>query len=295
MPLVFTREVEEVPDAVDRFLALRVERHVLATLLVHARAGRLGVGTMFAWAGRGEGDVRCYAMRTPEWPLLVSELDERDAAQLVERWLAEDARVPGVTGVPQSARAVADAWAQRTGGSWDWRMHEGLHLLTQVSDPSHPPQGELRRAGEEHRALLVEWERGFVADAGVTPTAAAEAERAVERRLAAGSVYVWHHEQPVSMLVLSPQIAGTVRIGPVYTPPEHRRCGYASAAVAAACRDALAGGARQCMLFTDVANPTSNRIYAAVGFRRVADWEEIEFIPTGSAAGGSASSARKRA
>jgi predicted GNAT family acetyltransferase len=83
----------------------------------------------------------------------------------------------------------------------------------------------------------------------------------------------------VSMLGLSPQIAGTVRIGPVYTPPEHRRRGYASAAVAAVCADALARGARQCLLFTDLANPTSNKIYAAVGFRRVADWEELEFNP----------------
>src|SRR5207245_4856813 len=52
--------------------------------------------------------------------------------------------------------------------------------------------------------------------------------------------------------------------------------GYASAAVATACREALAGGAQQCMLYTDLANPTSNRIYPAVGFRRFADWEELE-------------------
>jgi predicted GNAT family acetyltransferase len=174
-------------------------------------------------------------------------------------------------------------------------MREALHLLTEVRQPPHPVQGELRRASEEHRELLVAWERAFVADAGVIPSAAAEAERTVERRLAAGSAHLWHDGQPVSMLALSPQIAGTVRIGPVYTPPEHRRHGYASAAVAAASQGSLARGASRCMLFTDVANATSNRIYAAVGFRRVADWEELEFKRAGSAAGGSASSARARA
>ena len=47
--------------------------------------------------------------------------------------------------------------------------------------------------------------------------------------------------------------------------------------MAAAARSALSGEAQRCMLFTDLANPTSNAIYAALGFRRFADWEEHEF------------------
>lgn len=31
------------------------------------------------------------------------------------------------------------------------------------------------------------------------------------------------------------------------------------------------------MLFTDKANPTSNKIYAAVGFEPISDWEEHAF------------------
>jgi predicted GNAT family acetyltransferase len=67
------------------------------------------------------------------------------------------------------------------------------------------------------------------------------------------------------------------RIGPVYTPPELRRRGYASSAVAAVSRQALAAGAQRCALFTDLSNPTSNKIYADVGYRRIADWEEHLF------------------
>jgi predicted GNAT family acetyltransferase len=65
----------------------------------------------------------------------------------------------------------------------------------------------------------------------------------------------------------------------VYTPPHRRRRGYAGSAVAAASRRALAGGATTCMLFTDLANPTSNKIYAEVGYRRAGDWEEHAFEP----------------
>jgi len=155
-------------------------------------------------------------------------------------------------------------------------MGQAMHLLREVIEPSPWPGGALRRAQHEDRALLIGWERAFVRDAGITPDAATEAERTIARRLDARSQFVWQDQAPVSTLAVSPAIAGTVRIGPVYTPPEHRRRGYASAAVAAACRDALGEGAQQCMLYTDLANPTSNRIYAAVGFRRFADWEELE-------------------
>jgi predicted GNAT family acetyltransferase len=97
--------------------------------------------------------------------------------------------------------------------------------------------------------------------------------------MSVGGQLVWDDGEPVCTLGVSPEIGGTVRIGPVYTPPAVRSHGYASSAVAAACRAALAGGARRCMLFTDVLNPTSNKIYAALGFERFGDWEEHEFLP----------------
>jgi RimJ/RimL family protein N-acetyltransferase len=279
VPVSFTRDLLELHPDADAFLAERVERNVIASLLVHARAGRLSARRLlFAWGSADDGQLRWLAMRTPDWPLLVTELSAGDADGLMEAWLREDPDVPGVTAVPDATRAVADAWSKRTGGRWRTRMEEALHLLDAVIEPPHTPAGRLRPAVSSDRDLLVAWERAFVADAGIGATAAREAEDAVERRLAAGSAFLWEDAGPVSMLVLSPRIAGTVRIGPVYTPPEHRRRGYASAAVAAACRDALADGARRCMLFTDVANATSNRIYAAIGFRRVADWDEVEFV-----------------
>ena len=79
------------------------------------------------------------------------------------------------------------------------------------------------------------------------------------------------------MVCLHPTVAGVTRIGPVYTPPEARRHGYAGMAVAQASRHALARGAHTCMLFTDLANPTSNKIYRAIGYAAVSDFEEWRF------------------
>jgi predicted GNAT family acetyltransferase len=68
------------------------------------------------------------------------------------------------------------------------------------------------------------------------------------------------------------------RIGPVYTPPEHRGRGYAAAVTAAAARWALGSGARHVLLYTDLANPTTNRLYPRLGFRPRYDALELRFV-----------------
>jgi len=67
------------------------------------------------------------------------------------------------------------------------------------------------------------------------------------------------------------------RVGPVYTPSPLRGRGYASALVAAASQAQLGAGRRFCFLFTDLANPTSNEIYQAIGYEPVCDVDEYRF------------------
>jgi predicted GNAT family acetyltransferase len=76
---------------------------------------------------------------------------------------------------------------------------------------------------------------------------------------------------PVSMAALTRRVAGMVRVGPVYTPPELRGHGYASAVTAEVSRAALADGAEEVLLCTDLANPVSNSIYQHIGYRPVED------------------------
>jgi predicted GNAT family acetyltransferase len=102
----------------------------------------------------------------------------------------------------------------------------------------------------------------------------------VQGRFHAALLFLWRAGgEPVSLVSLNPAVAGVVRIGPVYTPPEARRRGYASASVAAVSRQALVAGAHTCTLYTDLSNPTSNKIYADVGYRRIAECEERTFSP----------------
>lgn len=150
-----------------------------------------------------------------------------------------------------------------------------MHVLEKVQEPLRPAVGRLRPADRSERHLLAEWMRAFSEEAGLL--GGDRAVELVDAQLAHGRLFVWDDHGPVSMAGTAPRVSGVARVGPVYTPPEHRRCGYATSMVAAVSRHALADGADRCMLFTDLANPTSNRIYAEIGYRRVADWEEHEF------------------
>jgi predicted GNAT family acetyltransferase len=80
------------------------------------------------------------------------------------------------------------------------------------------------------------------------------------------------------MAAVTAPAAGVARVGPVYTPPAHRRRGHGSAVTAAATTAAIAGGAEDVVLYTDLANATSNAIYQAIGYRPDHDAEERAFV-----------------
>lgn len=63
----------------------------------------------------------------------------------------------------------------------------------------------------------------------------------------------------------------------MYTPPERRGRGYASNNVAAASQAQLDSGLRFLFLYTDLSNPTSNRIYRDIGYQPVCDVDEYRF------------------
>jgi predicted GNAT family acetyltransferase len=273
---VLTQDADEFASRTQPLLAARIECNMLATVLMQVLRGRRAdSATVFAYGvADRSGDVAFAAMRTPPFPLLASPLDDAaDADSLVRDWLDADPDLPSVTAVPETARAIADAWARRTGGTTRRTISEAMHELTEVRDPPRPAIGMLRVASSTDRDLLVSWMADFVVEAGLI--GAGQAALIVDARLRDQGLLVWDDGGAVSMIGVAPEVSGVVRIGPVYTPPDRRRRGYAGSAVAAASRRALAAGAERCMLFTDLANPTSNKIYAEVGYRRTADWEEI--------------------
>jgi predicted GNAT family acetyltransferase len=270
---VLTRDPTEFAARTERLLSERIECNVLATVLMRVLDGsREDSSSVFVYGLNDRDETWFAALRTPPFPWLASPL-QAGAADLVKMWLEADPEVDRVVAVSETARAIAAAWAEQTGGATRCALREAMHILDEVKDPPRPAPGELRVADAAERSLLVEWMREFVAETGIV--GAAQAESMIDASLERAGLLVWYDGQPVSMLGVNREVAGVVRVGPVYTPPPQRRRGYAGSAVAAASRRALAQGAHRCMLYTDLDNPTSNKIYAEVGYRRSADWEEI--------------------
>src|SRR6202030_728711 len=95
---------------------------------------------------------------------------------------------------------------------------------------------------------------------------------------------LWNHEgRPVSLAGTNRAAAGHARIGPVYTPPDLRGRGFGGASTAAVTQAALDDGADGVVLFTDLANPTSNTLYQRLGYRPLSDWAVLRFGPPSGA------------
>ena len=239
MTIVLTRDPDELAARAGDFLAAQIEYNLLATVLMNVVNRPPADGSaLFAYGLDGHQDVVSVALRVPPWPLLTSELDASEAVELVERWLGQDPELPGVNSLEATAQAVARAWAQLTGATTSCRMRQAMHVLSEVNDPPRPARGQLRLAGRSERPLLLKWTEEFAREAGVPPGSEAMLDAQLDR----DGLLVWDDGGPVSMLGVSPSVAGVTRIGPVYTPPAHRRRGYGTSAVAATSRRALALG-----------------------------------------------------
>lgn len=225
--------------------------------------------------------VVAAALQTPPFNLILGRPDDETALPALADALHDDgAELPGVTAAVPEVDAFANEWEMRSGRSRRARMAQRIYRATQVRAPSEVP-GRHRDATPDDRDLLVDWIRAFADEAlhGAPDAPVGNAERVVDARFAgAGGFVLWEDgDEIVSLAGWGGRTPNGVRIGPVYTPPEHRRHGYGSAVTAAVSLQQFASGRRLCFLYTDLANPTSNSIYAAIGYEPVCDSVEYAF------------------
>lgn len=225
----------------------------------------------FATAER-DGEILGCAFRTPPFNLGITRLSMEAVAPLVSDVAAMYGSLPGVLGADPGAAAVAGSWSGLRRLSVRTAMRERIYSLERVIDPPRPAPGHARKATEADAGTIVRWGDAFGVETGVP----AKAERLLEL-MAQGRMFVWDDGGPRSMAALNGETPNGCRIGYVYTPPDGRGRGYASACVAAASRHALRGGRRFCFLYTDLSNPTSNSIYRRIGYEPVCDVVDYRF------------------
>jgi hypothetical protein len=273
-------DVEAFLDRAGDFLAAHeAENNLLFGICSNLRAnpGAFKEPARFAIVTEGDpADVVGAALQTPPHRLVLSHLPDVGVVDALADALADDP-LPGVLGAPEAARRFAELWTSRTGGTFERRMSERIYRLSAVR-PVEPAPGGMRIAEARDRPLIAAWLRAFADEAlGETLEDADEAaERWVARR--GRTIYFWDADgTTVSMSGAGGATPTGIRVGPVYTPFEHRGHGYATNLVASSSQAQLDAGYRFLFLFTDLANPTSNRIYRAIGYEPVTDVDQYVF------------------
>jgi GNAT superfamily N-acetyltransferase len=233
------------------------------------------------WVVRDGDEPVAAAVRTDSFNLVLGDPSSETAlGPLLDAVAADDPEVPGIVGNVPFVEPAAERLAGASGRTAERILSQGVYGLTGVRDVARAP-GEPRPAGPRDRALLLDWLRAFVTEAVPDPDEAfRRMERTLESRFGIESAGFWLWKdggQPVSLAGFSGPTPTGIRIGPVYTPPGHRRRGYATTLVADLSAWLLERGHRACFLYTDLANPTSNRIYVEIGYERVCDAMEFVF------------------
>ncbi|HEV2238863.1 MAG TPA: GNAT family N-acetyltransferase [Ktedonobacterales bacterium] len=213
------------------------------------------------------------ALRTPPHQLVLAGVADGADAAAAHALLAADVRalygaLSGASGRAEVVRSFAGAWHALTGEPYHQMLDEYFYRLDRVIPPP-PVTGALRRATEADRPLLERWLVAFHAEVFDEPDT--DQSRWVTNALTfvTRGVYLWEDGEVVALAGWQGPTEHGVRIGPVYTPPEQRRRGYAGACVGALSQLLLDEGRDFCVLYTDVSNATSNHVYQMLGYQRI--------------------------
>ncbi len=220
--------------------------------------------------------ILAVAIRTPPNKLVLSNVLDLDALKLIAQDVQNCGKsIPGVSGMAAEVEAFLQVWQTLTGQSYRQAMAMRIYQLTQVN-PVIAVKGHLRLATEVDRPLLLDWFTAFVS--ANSEIMRESPEKLVDIGLKRQSIHLWDDGIPVSWASGNRSFPAAARIGPVYTPPEYRRKGYATACVAALSQKLLDQRCDRCFLFTDLANPTSNHIYQQIGYHPICDYHDYSFI-----------------
>lgn len=209
------------------------------------------------------------ATRMQDRPLHVAAMPLAAAPLVADA--VRDQPIDAVTGPVDRVEAFRALW--RDGGRETYRLR--LYRLDDLVVPDVPGESRLVTAADED--LITEWWVRFVAELDGLEREEAEEVMRGSRAMPAGHVIWLVDGEPVSWAASTEPVAGVSRVGPVYTPPRHRRRGYGAAATAAVSRWAYGAGVDHVVLTADLANPTANSVYQGIGFRHVSDWSEYKW------------------
>ncbi|GGE39806.1 acetyltransferase [Pullulanibacillus camelliae] len=226
---------------------------------------------LMAYVG-SEADPRLVLVMTPPQNLIICGSDEAlDETLSIALEGIRNVHVPGFIGAAELVNPFVHMCEEKFGVKTEVKMKQRIYRLDRVQ-PIEVCLGHLRVAKLRDSQYIEKWYTAFSLEALNEAILEEKVKQQVKLGIAAEAIHVWEVDgQPVSMAKCSRPTDNGITVTLVYTPPEHRGHGYASSCVKALSEKLLKQGFTYCTLYTDLANPTSNKIYQAIGYYPIAD------------------------
>jgi ribosomal protein S18 acetylase RimI-like enzyme len=270
--VLFSEDPGFVLRTADEFLSSEPVLHNLILSILHSRVAQGDPGRYWI-AFLGEKSVGVVVQSPLDYPATLTPMESRAVLAMVDAIAGGGVTLPGVNGDAATAASFAGQWSDRCKSAATPFQGTRLYELLDLGEAPRT-EGQLRQASPSDRSLMIRWTRAFQNEIGES---ANDTELRVDRGLAAGQLWVWDQNgETTSMAVGREPAQRVVRLSGVYTPPEWRKHGYATACVHALWKHFRVGGYR-CILYTDLGNPTSNSIYRRIGYRAIAEAVRYRF------------------
>lgn len=228
-----------------------------------ARAAKEKTPKLLTWTLGGPG---ACAIKTPGRAIILGNLTRDQCRELADT--TRDLDYPGVVGLD-----LAPQWFVEHAVAFGHAFAEPLqHRILVLRDkPSYSgAPGSARPVLAADRVLFADWLIAFSEEAVPHEPVPPRAE--VEQRAGEGRHMFWVvDDQPVSLAGVARQMRNAAAIASVYTPSPLRGRGFAGSVTAAVADGLFTDGKAAVCLFADTKNAASNRCYANIGFKPVAN------------------------
>ncbi|EOO38204.1 GNAT family N-acetyltransferase [Bacillus mycoides] len=226
---------------------------------------------IFIGVAKQEEEIAAVFLQTEEKKQIIVATSEISAVAIKE--LAKELtkvypHIPGLIGNKKIVQKLAEEIAVLENKKTNVAMEQGIYELKQVKKKWNG-DGIFREVSSDELTLIEQWIYQFCEDVKL-PTTKEEAKQTAHTLITNRCLFGLEVDgKIVSVAAKTRPTTNNITVNFVYTPKEARKKGYASSCVAALSQRMLDEGYKTTTLYTDLANPTSNKIYQEIGYEKI--------------------------
>ncbi|MCJ8006542.1 GNAT family N-acetyltransferase [Lederbergia wuyishanensis] len=224
---------------------------------------------LMATISKGEEIVIVLLQTHPKQIILSKppKMADDDIAEIAELIKEQVEDIPGLIGQRDFTEKVVK---MINNPHFSVHMNQRLYILTSIKKVADH-NGELRLVKMQDLSVIKQWLYLFCEEIGEKISQEESEEKAIEL-IQRARLYAWVNEDKlVTMASVSRPTKNNICISYVFTPIENRKKGFASNCVSALSQLMLDKGYKTTSLYTDLDNPTSNKIYMEIGYEPIMD------------------------